>query len=857
MTFFTKYRNIIFYLMSFLFPSLIMFAVLLSFDITWGSETTILASDGFHQYVIFDTALRDILHGKDSLFYSFTSGLGLNFYALMSYYLGSFFSPLTYFFDKSSMPDAVYLFTLLKFGLIGLSSYFSLHKVYNKLERSFTLVLSTSLALMSFLTSQLELNKWLDVFILIPLILLGLHRLINKEGTLLYYAALTILFIQNYYFGFMTALFLLLWFFVQSSWDFKHRIKRFLDFSIVSILSTLSSMVMLLPTYLDLKTHGETFDTFTNWLSEDAWWLDIFAKNMVGAYDTTQFHALPMIAVGLLPLTLSLIFFFLPSIKWSVKLSYGILLIILIASFYLEPLDLFWQGMHAPNMFLHRYAWVFSFILIYMSAETLSRTSQWTLKLITSSFLFLAIGFGLTFFYSDHYPFLTSANFMLTGSLLLAYFIILFSLIKNYIDSQWFKLFLSFFMILEVSLNSFYYVKGLSAEWNFPSREGYTKNLTTIDSLVNFANENTSTFFRMERLLPQTGNDSMKFAYNGISQFSSIRNRASSSQLDRLGFRSDGTNLNLRYQNNTLITDSLFGIKYNLSQANPDKYGFEQVKTVDEMSLYENRFSTQLAILTNSVYKDIDFTINTLDNQTNLLNNLTGLNYNYFTRLSYSPISQNTQLGQKVTVKEVNGKTQITYLLTTPQNSQIYVSMPNITFENDDQNNVQITVNHKTTNMVTDNAYSFFNIGYNKEAQTLAVTFQFSGNKEVSFNPPNFYALNLDYYTEAIEKLSTAPVSVQEKGNKVVIKYDSNKDASLFLTLPYDKGWKAYQNNKEIPIRKAQKGFMAVDITKGKGEVTLIFIPDGFNIGLLCSLAGLSLYLSYAYFYRPIKKIKI
>lgn len=854
MTFFTKYRNIIFYLMSFLFPILIMFAVLLSFDITWGSETTILASDGFHQYVIFDTTLRDILHGKDSLFYSFTSGLGLNFYALMSYYLGSFFSPLTYFFDKSSMPDAVYLFTLLKFGLIGLSSYFSLHKVYNKLERSFTLVLSTSLALMSFLTSQLELNKWLDVFILIPLILLGLHRLINKEGTLLYYATLTILFIQNYYFGFMTALFLLLWFFVQSSWDFKHRIKRFLDFSIVSILSTLSSMVMLLPTYLDLKTHGETFDTFTNWLSEDAWWLDIFAKNMVGAYDTTQFHALPMIAVGLLPLTLSLIFFFLPSIKWSVKLSYGILLIILIASFYLEPLDLFWQGMHAPNMFLHRYAWVFSFILIYMSAETLSRTSQWTLKLITPSFLFLAIGFGLTFFYSDHYPFLTSANFMLTGSLLLAYFIILFSLIKNYIDSQWFKLFLSFFMILEVSLNSFYYVKGLSIEWNFPSREGYTKNLTAIDSLVNFANENTSTFFRMERLLPQTGNDSMKFAYNGISQFSSIRNRASSSQLDRLGFRSDGTNLNLRYQNNTLIADSLFGIKYNLSQANPDKYGFEQVKTVDEMSLYENRFSTQLAILTNSVYKDIDFTINTLDNQTNLLNNLTGLNYNYFTRLSYSPISQNTQLGQKVTIKEVNGKNQITYLLATPQNSQIYVSMPNITFENDDQNNVQITVNHKTTNMVTDNAYSFFNIGYNKEAQTLAVTFQFSGNKEVSFNPPNFYALNLNYYTEAIEKLSTAPVSVQEKGNKVVIKYDSNKDTSLFLTLPYDKGWKAYQNNKEIPIRKAQKGFMTVDITKGKGEVTLIFIPDGFNIGLLCSLAGLSLYLSYAYFYRPIKK---
>ena len=70
----------------------------------------------------------------------------------------------------------------------------------------------------------------------------------------------------------------------------------------------------------------------------------------------------------------------------------------------------------------------------------------------------------------------------------------------------------------------------------------------------------------MERVLAQTGNDSMKYNYNGISQFSSIRNTTSSSVLDRLGFKSSGTNLNLRYQNNTILMDSLFGIKYNLSE---------------------------------------------------------------------------------------------------------------------------------------------------------------------------------------------------------------------------------------------------------------------------------------------------
>ena len=82
----------------------------------------------------------------------------------------------------------------------------------------------------------------------------------------------------------------------------------------------------------------------------------------------------------------------------------------------------------------------------------------------------------------------------------------------------------------------------------------------------------------MERLLPQTGNDSMKFNYYGISQFSSVRNRLSSSLLDRLGFQSKGTNLNLRYQNNTIIMDSLLGIKYNLSEGPLNKFGFTKLK---------------------------------------------------------------------------------------------------------------------------------------------------------------------------------------------------------------------------------------------------------------------------------------
>ncbi len=75
----------------------------------------------------------------------------------------------------------------------------------------------------------------------------------------------------------MVAIFLTLWTLVQLSWIDSQRIKRFINFTIVSILSALSSMFMLLPTYLDLKLtvrHLQNCQPKT----EDSWYLDFFAK---------------------------------------------------------------------------------------------------------------------------------------------------------------------------------------------------------------------------------------------------------------------------------------------------------------------------------------------------------------------------------------------------------------------------------------------------------------------------------------------------------------------------------------------------------------------------------------------------
>ena len=828
------------YFVSFIIPIIIMIGVYLSQGIYWNSDTSPLLGDGFHQYVIFDVALRNILYGNGSLFYTFTSGLGLNFYALSSYYLGSFLSPLVYFFNLSNMPDAVYLTTLLKFGLIGLSTYFSLNKLFQSIPNPLKLALSTSYALMSFTVSQLEIKTWLDVFILIPLIITGLHLLITEKKFILYFTSLSILFIQNYYFGYMTALFLIFWYLCQISWDFKTRKSSVLDFIITSFLAGMTSLIMTLPTLFDLQTHGEKLTEVTKFQTESSWYLDLFAKQFIGSFDTTKYGAIPMIFVGLLPFILTILFFTLKSIKFHVKLIYAIFFTFLIASFYIEVLDLFWQGMHTPNMFLHRYAWIFSTLLIYTAAEVLNRLREIKIWNFLISLFLVVTGFLATIYLKSHYSFLTNLNILLTLEFLIVYSLLLLAVIKKFISVNLFAILISLFIMVEISLNASSQMDGIAKEWGFASRSAYSRDIPSIESFSTYIG---NSFTRTEKLQTQTGNDSMKFNYNGISQFSSVRNRSASSTLDKLGFKSSGTNLNLRYANNSILADSLFGIQYNISETPIDKYGFQDVYQKDNLTLYENQFSLPIAFASQSVYNDVKFNEHTLDNQASFLNQLANVNFDYFSPIPHDKI-ENTNDLISVTSSS-NEDAAIQYQIEVPENSQVYLSFTNLHFSNDKQKKVDILVNGEKNIFTTDNAFSFFNLGYTKEKKTFNIHVNFPGNSQVSFESPTFYRLDTQTFTEAIQKIKEQPVTVSTSKNKVFATYDVQQDTSIFFTIPYDKGWSAYQDGKKIEIKQAQTGFMKVDVPKGKGTITLSFIPNGFITGAICSFTSLLLFGIY------------
>ena len=496
--------------------------------------------------------------------------------------------------------------------------------------------------------------------------------------------------------------------------------------------------------------------------------------------------------------------------------------------------------MHTPNMFLHRYAWIFSTLLIYTAAEVLNRLREIKIWNFLVSLFLVVTGFLATIYLKSHYSFLTDLNILLTLEFLVVYSLLLLAFIKKFISVNLFAILISLFIMVEISLNASSQMDGIAKEWGFASRSAYSRDIPAMESFSTYIED---PFTRTEKLQTQTGNDSMKFNYNGISQFSSVRNRSASSTLDKLGFKSSGTNLNLRYANNSILADSLFGIQYNISDSPIDKYGFQDIYQKDNLTLYENQYSLPIAFASQSIYNDVKFNEHTLDNQASFLNQLADVNFDYFSPIPYEKTENTDDL---ITVtSSSNEDAAIQYQIEVPENSQVYLSFTNLHFSNDKQKKVDILVNGEKKTFTTDNVFSFFNLGYTKEKKTFNINVSFPGNSQVSFESPAFYRLDTKTFTEAIQKIKEQPVTVSTSKNKVFATYDVKQNTSIFFTIPYDKGWSAYQDGKKIEIKQAQTGFMKVDVPKGKGTITLSFIPNSFITGAICSFTSLLLFGIY------------
>lgn len=75
--------------------------------------------------------------------------------------------------------------------------------------------------------------------------------------------------------------------------------------------------------------------------------------------------------------------------------------------------------------------------------------------------------------------------------------------------------------------------------------------------------------------------------------------------------------------------------------------------------------------------------------------------------------------------------------------------------------------------------------------------------------------------------------------NLVKIETTNSEDSLLLLTDPYYPGWKAFIDNKETNILRANHAFRAVEVPKGTHVVNFIYSPLSVKLGFIFSILGI------------------
>lgn len=842
--------------LAFLIPFFLITFVYLLTGIYPGSSRSILASDAFSQFSNFHAAYRNMLLGKQGLFYTWNASLGLNFFALTSYYLGGLLTPLVIFFPNKYMPDALYFLTLIKIGLSGVSFWFYARRF--KLRKPLPVAFAVSYALMSFICAHSELIMWLDSFIYLPLIILGIEKLQDEKKPLLLFVSYFLMFTTNFYFGFMVGLFSFLYFFARTFTNWHLYTKRILSYFVTSLLAGGASMLIILPTYLDLKTNGEALSSITKLKTEATAPFDLLMKNMIGVYDTTKYGSIPFVYIGLVPLIFCIFYFVTKKVPLKNKIAFGSLFVVIAASFYLVPLNLFWHGMHAPNMFLFRYSFTFSFLVIALALRSfrlVEKENYFTLSLITltltASFL---LGKG---FLGASYSYISIWSLVLTVIFLLVYGALWLGQGLNILNLRLLASVLLVVMAAEATINAGGMINGILQDWNYASRSLYTDTHDDIQQLVDDAKEETPTFFRLENLTSISSNDGFNFGYSGISMFSSIRNRNSSSMLDQLGFRSRGTNLNVRYNNNTLLMDALFGVAYNIHTDDPMKAGFTQVSVANNFELYHNENALPLGILTDSGIHDVVLPENdNLSSQQNLYNYLAQGSYNYFDfltpEITETTNTKVTSSGGYVTYAEENPESakDIHYRVTVPAGKQAYLSLYPANFNQLSSSTVTLAINGQSLKSQLNITGQYLNLGYYEEETTIDFVASFYGTENITFMDPVVVALDVASFSAASQQIQSQGVDFTTDHSSATAEVNLTQDQTLLTTIPYDLGWKAYLDGQEISVDSFKDAFITVDLPSGEHTLTFKFVPAGFKVGVLLTISSLLLFSLYLYYLK-------
>jgi len=132
------------------------------------------------------------------------------------------------------------------------------------------------------------------------------------------------------------------------------------------------------------------------------------------------------------------------------------------------------------------------------------------------------------------------------------------------------------------------------------------------------------------------------------------------------------------------------------------------------------------------------------------------------------------------------------------------------------------------------------NFGYSDRARNqITITFPTAGI--YSFDDMEVICQPMTNYVSEVSALSENVLENEKHGtDSVTGTVDLSQDKVLLLTIPYDKGWTAWADGREVPVYRANVMNSALILKAGHHDIKLVYKTPGLRPGAVISLAGLA-----------------
>ncbi|MGN0592266.1 MAG: YfhO family protein [Ruminococcus sp.] len=840
----------IYLLLSFFVPCILVGIGWMLLGVHPFGEGQILVTDFWHQYYPFANILHEKLQSFSSLFYTWDSGMGSNFLAMMAYYAASPLNLLTIFVPDAFLREAITCILLIKIGCAGFFMALFLKGTFRRNDVSLC-CFSLLYALCSYIMGYYWNTIWIDTVALLPLVMLGAVQLVRHRKCALYAIALAAALISNYYIGLFICIFTVPAFFCICLFEGTRPV-YFLKSGLMMLGSTAVglglSACMLLPAYFALQLTNSAENTFPTVVSFYEKWIDLFA-NMTAFRTPTVKEGLPNLYCGILCIVLSGVFLRSRSVRIREKVTAVLILGFLLLSCNMNMLNFIWHGFHFTNMLPYRFSFLFSFVLILLAYRAFILVLERKIRLLDCiAMAVMAAGFFVITWFSEKNSDEVIAMWM-SLAMSVFYVAVLFLYERRILRASVMCFLISMGLLFEM----FQHVRistravGTSDYSSYPSKNAEIQQL-----LEEIRAEDDALFYRTEIASWYTLNDPALYSYHGVSQFSSMANKNVTTFLRTLGLPGSEAGNRYYYALTSPLTHMFTGIKYILSRSGDvmDTATLTEAGSAGTVKIYENQYDLPIGFMVDEeiLFYDGQQYANPFEAQNALFSKATGVDEPLFTPIDVTHTRHSGMAEENGVYRSGYG----TYTFRTDETADAHTFQFNFIPEEDSVlyayfwadgvSCVNILQDQKTFGSynVTRQQGFIAPIGTCKAGVKASVRADIT-DETITHGSLRLYVyvLNTELLDQAYEQLQAGSIQLETFSDTSLSgTVHAQQDGLCYFSIPQEKGWHAFVDGKEVQTETVGGAMLAVPVSEGTHTVELHYQPEGFAVGMI--LTGIS-----------------